>query len=279
MRVDAHQHFWRYQREKHDWITDQMSVLKRDFLPQDLEPHLTRNALDGSVAVQADQSEQETLFLLELAENCARILGVVGWVDLRADNLSERLEFFSQFTKLSGFRHVVQSEPDDRFLLDPRFLRGIARLEKFGFTYDVLIFPKQLPAAIEFTEKFPAQKFVVDHIAKPSIRELQIDGWSGQIRALASNPNVLCKLSGMVTEANWSGWRPEDFTPYLDVVFDAFGPDRLMFGSDWPVCLVAGTYDEVYELVVSYTRAFSEIDRVKIFGDNAVKFYGLERPG
>ncbi len=253
-----------------------MAALKRDFLPRDLAPHLALHALDGSVVVQADQSEEETLFLLKLAEDCPAILGVVGWVNLRADNLPERLAFFSQFEKLSGLRHVVQSEPDDRFLLDPTFLRGISRLEEFGLTYDLLIVPRQLPAAIEFTAKFPAQKFVVDHLAKPNIRELQLRGWSEQMRALASHPNVLCKVSGMITEANWSAWRPEDFQPYLDVVFDAFGTDRLMFGSDWPVCLLAGTYEQVYELVVSCTRAFPESERAKIFGENAAKFYGRE---
>jgi L-fuconolactonase len=278
MRVDAHQHFWRYQPEKHNWITDDMSGLKRDFLPQDLAPHLASNALDGSVAVQAEQSEEETFFLLDLAEHCPEVLGVVGWVDLRADTLPERLACFSQFQKLAGFRHVVQSEPNDRFLLDLRFLTGIARLQEFGFTYDVLIFPRQLPAAIEFTEKFPAQKFVVDHIAKPNIRRSEIDPWSIQMRRLASNPNVLCKVSGMVTEADWSAWRPADLKPYLDVAFDAFGPDRLMFGSDWPVCLLAGSYDQAYELVASYARAFPESDQSKIFGDNAAKFYGLEQP-
>ncbi len=254
-----------------------MPVLKRDFLPEHLVPRLQKQAIDGSVAVQADQSEAETEFLLDLAERYPEILGVVGWVDLCAENLPERLEHFSKFDKLVGFRHVVQSEPDDRFLLDARFLRGISHLQKFGFTYDILIFPRQLPAAIEFTEKFPAQKFVVDHIAKPHIRDREIDTWAQQLRTLAANPNVYCKVSGIITEANWSAWTADDCRPYLDVVFEAFSPDRLMFGSDWPVCLLAGTYDRVHELVVSYTRAFAVSERAKVFGGTAEKFYGLER--
>lgn len=255
-----------------------MAVIRRDFLPNDLRAELLTNNVSGTVAVQADQSESETRFLLDLAGANDEILGVVGWVDLRAANLPERLEYFAKFDPLVGFRHVVQAEPDDRFLLDAEFLRGISHLERYGFTFDILIYPRQLPAAFEFVEKFPAQRFVLDHIAKPDIRSGRMDDWQDGIRALAAHPNVYCKLSGMVTEANWSSWRANDFRPYLDVVFEAFGVDRLLFGSDWPVCLVAAPYARVIRLLDDYLLNFSSADREKIFSANAAWFYGLETP-
>jgi L-fuconolactonase len=275
MNVDAHQHFWRYDAEAYAWITDDMSVLRRDFLPADLLPELSANGIEASIAVQADQSESDTLFLLDLAAKNNAIAGVVGWVDLRSPLVAERLKHFSQFEKLCGFRHVVQAEPDDSFMLREDFQRGIAALAEFSFTYDILIYPKQLRAAIALTERFPKQRFVVDHIAKPEIKTGKISPWVDQIRAIAANPNVFCKVSGMITEANWHGWRAEDFRPYLDVVFESFGPDRLLFGSDWPVCLVAGTYGQVKQLIADYARGLSDADQEKIFGGNAILFYGL----
>lgn len=277
MNIDSHQHFWRYDAQRDTWITDEMAVLKRDFLPTDLLPELAANGIDGCVAVQADQSERETQFLLDCAAHHPEIVGVVGWVDLRAPNLPQRLACFSRFEKLRGFRHIVQAEPDDRFLLREDSCRGIARLREFGLTYDILIYPKQLPAAIEFVAKFPEQPFVIDHLAKPAIRTKEIDSWCRHIRAVAAHPNVFCKLSGLITEADWRKWRPEDCRPYLDVVFDAFGVDRLIFGSDWPVCLLAGTYKQVKDVIADYTRRLAATDREKIFGLNAAKFYGLTR--
>jgi L-fuconolactonase len=278
MIIDAHQHFWRYAPETHAWLTDEMAALKRNFLPDDLEHDRIANGVWGTVAIQADQSEKETEFLLGLADGDPRILGVVGWIDLQAPNLPERLEYFSAFDSLVGFRHIVQSEPDDRFLLGANFLRGISHIERYGFTYDILIYPRQLPAAVAFVEKFPAQRFVVDHAAKPNIREGVLDGWQQGIRALAAHPMVYCKLSGLMTEANWLDWREDDFRPYLDVVFDAFGVDRVMFGSDWPVCLLAASYSRVAGLIASYTSGFSPADRHKVFFENAARFYGLETP-
>jgi L-fuconolactonase len=275
MKIDAHQHFWRYNPARDGWITEEMSILKRNFLPEDLLPELHASKIDGCIAVQADQSEEETLFLLDLAKRCDQIKGVVGWVNLAAPNLSERLEYFSQFKKLRGFRHIAQSEPDDRFLVRDDFCRGVRRLKDFDFTYDFLIYPRQLPAAIELAQGFPEQKFVLDHIAKPPIRSGEIDSWATQIRKLAASPNVYCKLSGMITEGDWDHWRSDDFRPYLDVVFEAFGCDRLMFGSDWPVCLVAGSYRRVNGLIEEYVQAFSEDQRNRIFGLNAAAFYGL----
>ena len=256
-----------------------MSVIRRDFLPQDLLSELTANAIDASIAVQADQSEEETMFLLDLASRHETIAGVVGWIDLRADNLRARLEYFSQFKKLRGFRHILQAESDDRFMSRSDFQRGIAALADRRFTYDILIYPRQLPAAIELIERFPEQPFVVDHIAKPEIKNGRLSPWDAQMRKIAAHPDVYCKLSGMITEAVWGAWRPADFRPYLDVVFEAFGPDRLIFGSDWPVCLVAGTYTQVKDLVANYIQNLPAADQEKIFGGNAARFYGLAVDG
>ncbi len=275
MTIDSHQHFWKYDPERDGWITDEMSLLQRDFLPQDLERETDSNGVDGSIAVQADQSEDETLFHLRLAENNKRIAGVVGWVDLCSPMIRERLQFFSQFEKLCGFRHIAQSEPDERFLVRSEFLRGIAALQEFGFTYDILIYPKQLPAAIELASRFPKQPFVVDHLAKPEIKAGRREPWATQIRTIAQNANVYCKLSGLVTEADWREWRTEDFRPYLDVIFEAFGADRLMFGSDWPVCLLAASYRQVKQIIEDYVEAHAPAQKDKIFGGNAVRFYRL----
>lgn len=272
MRIDAHQHFWRYNPARDAWITDEMAVLKNDFLPRQLTPEMLANNLQACIAVQADQSEAETLFLLDLAARHEVIQGVVGWVDLCAGNVAERLEFFSGYPKLRGFRHIVQAEPDD-FMLRPDFLRGIECLENFGFTYDILVYARQLPAAIELVSRYPEQLFVVDHIAKPSIKDKTYHSWARDMGAIAGNRNVYCKVSGLVTEADWRQWSHDDFKPYLDVVFEAFGVDRLMFGSDWPVCLLAATYSEVVDIVMDYTRSLSDLDTQKIFGLNAADFY------
>jgi len=273
MRIDAHQHFWQYNPVRDAWITDQMAILKKDFLPQQLTPALHANNMQGCITIQTDRSEAETLFLLDLASRHEMIQGVVGWVDLCSDNLADRLEFFSKYPKLCGFRHIVQAEPDDRFMLRPAFLRGIERLQEFGFTYDVLIYARQLPAAIELVAKYPEQLFVIDHIAKPAIKEKQYDSWARHLRTIAQSRNVYCKVSGMVTEADWQHWRREDFKPYLNAVFAAFGAERLMFGSDWPVCLLAASYDQVVDILADYVRGLG-VDTDKIFGLNAAHFYG-----
>ena len=276
MNIDAHQHFWRYDAGRDAWITEAMSQLRRDFLPEELHRELDANGINGSVAVQVDQSEEETLFLLELAKQNKRIEGVVGWIDLRSPRIEERLQYFSQFKKLCGFRHIAQSEPDERFLVGRDFLRGIGRLREFGFTYDILIYPKQLPAAIELAAHFPRQRFVLDHLAKPEIKSGIREPWVTHIRTLAQNGNVCCKVSGLVTEADWARWKPEDLRPYLDVVFEAFGPERLMFGSDWPVCTLAASYGQAKQLVADYVRALSVSEQENIFGGNAIRYYGLK---
>ena len=275
MRIDSHQHFWRYDPVRDGWITEEMAVLKRDFMPDELIQRMREAGIDRAITVQADQSEKETEFLLGLAESNSEIAAVVGWVNLRDPKVDERLAYFSRFPKLRGFRHIVQAEPDDRFLLRDDFQRGMRALARHGFTYDILIYARHLPVAVEFVRGFPDQKFVLDHLAKPCIQAGEIDEWCRDIRELAKSSNVYCKLSGLVTEANWRSWSAETFRPYLDIAFEAFGADRLMFGSDWPVCLCAATYRQVKELIESYTRDLSSSETENIFGLNAARFYGL----
>lgn len=275
MRIDSHQHFWQYDPVRDAWINDDMKGIQRDFLPVDLAPILQKHQFDGCVAVQASQSEEETNFLLALAKENAFIKGVVGWVDLMSDTIDERLDYFAAFPTLKGFRHVVQGESDPEFMLRPKFRAGIAALEAYNFTYDILIYHHQLEQAIRFVKLFPEQPFVLDHIAKPDIKNGELDEWKIAIQKLALHENVYCKISGMVTEADWQHWKPSDFTVYLDTVVKAFGVERLMFGSDWPVCLVAAQYDAMLDLVSSYFGAFSKLEQKRIFGDNAAKFYKL----
>lgn len=252
-----------------------MSALKRDFLPEHLKPELRRAGFDASVAVQARQMLDETRWLLELAEREPAIAGVIGWVDLRATDVASQLAEFAGSSKFVGVRHVVQSEPDDRFLLQPEFLRGIGALQQFGLTYDVLIYTKHLQVVAEFVRHFPAQRFVLDHVAKPPIKARKMQPWESGIRALAKFNNVFCKVSGLVTEADWKEWKPEHITPYLDVAIEAFGPERLMIGSDWPVCTVAASYSQVMNLIEEYFSRFSGDVRDSILGGNAEKLWNL----
>ncbi len=274
MRIDAHQHFWHYNAEKHNWINDEMAVIRRDFLPADLAPVLTENGIDGCVAVQADQTEAETNFLIELAATNSFIKGVVGWVDLRADNIKERLQHYAQFNIVKGFRHVLQGEAPE-FMLQPTFLNGIAALQEFDFTYDILIFPNHLKAALELVQQFPSQPFVIDHIAKPYIKDGLLADWIKDINVIAQHSNVQCKISGMVTEADFKQWKKEDFTPYIETVVKAFGIERIMFGSDWPVCLSAASYKDMVGIVKDYFTPFSIDEQALFFGRNAIQFYKL----
>lgn len=275
MRIDSHQHFWKYHPVKDAWITDDMKVIQRDFLPADLLPLLQQNNVDGCVAVQADQSEMETNFLLQLAQEYDFIKGIVGWVDLRAANLEERLQHFAQYKKIKGFRHIVQAEPADDFLLSTDFCSGIAVLSKYNFTYDILVFPRQLKHVATFVQRFPEQQFGIDHLAKPDFKKADFAEWEKAMRAAAVYPNVWCKVSGMVTEADWKNWTNDNFTYCLDVVVDAFGINRLMFGSDWPVCLVAASYQETCNIIHRYFMQFSIAEQEKLWGKNAVDFYHL----
>ena len=250
-------------------------VIRRDFMPADLAPALRAHGLDGSVAVQARQTLEETRWLLRLTDGSPGVLGVVGWVDLRTPRVEEELAEFTAHPKFVGVRHVVQDEPDDRFMLRKDFQRGIGKLRAFGLTYDILIFPRQLPAALELVRSFPDQPFVVDHLAKPQVRDRIISPWREQMRELAASRNVMCKVSGLVTEARWHAWQADNFRAYLDVVFEAFGVDRLMYGSDWPVALLAANYEQVYTLVADYAARCGTGADKKIFGLNAARFYEL----
>jgi L-fuconolactonase len=274
-RIDSHQHFWHYDPAKHIWMDDRMKSIKRDFLPADLLPQLQKCGLDGCVAVQANQSEVENDFLLKLANENEFIKGIVGWVDLQADNITDRLSFYKQFTKIKGFRHVIHDEPDIDFMHRAGFMSGILQLKSFNYTYDLLIFPKHLPNTIELLKVFPNQAFVIDHIAKPNIKTGEIDSWMLQMKKIASFENVHCKISGMVTEADWQNWKKEDFTKYLDTIVEAFGTNRIMYGSDWPVCTLAAKYEQQYNIVKDYFSKFSPSEQDLFFGGNATKFYSL----
>ncbi|MEI9898483.1 MAG: amidohydrolase family protein [Chthoniobacter sp.] len=275
MKLDSHQHFWSYDAAQYPWIAPG-SPLQRDWLPPDLAPLLAAAGLDGSIAVQARQTIEESHWLLELAEHHSIVKGVVGWVDLRSPEVERDLAALAPHPKFCGVRHVVQDEPDVNFMLGADFQRGIGQLHAFQLTYDILIFPRQLPAAIELVRRFPAQPFVLDHIAKPLIMDGTLSPWREQMRELAKASNVLCKVSGMVTEADLTAWKPADFRPYLDVVFEAFGEDRLMYGSDWPVCQRAASYAQTFALVDEYTRGLSATAREKFFGGNAARFYKVK---
>jgi L-fuconolactonase len=275
LRIDAHQHFWIYNEREFSWIDDSMAVLRRDFLPVDLQPQLEANEFHGSVVVQTRQTLEETGWLLALAKQNTSVLGVVGWADLCSPDIALQLKDLAANPKLVGLRHIVQSEPDDRFLLRPDFLRGIAALEEFDLAYDILIYAKHLPVASEFVQRFPRQRFVLDHMAKPPIKVKEIDSWADGIRRLSAFPNVFCKISGLVTEADWQRWTADDIAPYLDVAFDSFGPDRLMIGSDWPVCLVAASYAQATGLVKEYILKRAPDRASDVLGGNAQRFWRL----
>ncbi len=277
MKIDSHQHYWHFNTADYGWMGENMSVIKRDFLPTDLLPELKSIDFDGSVAVQARQSLQETEWLLQLSDAYPHIKGVVGWLDLQSEQAEEQIAAFAKHPKAVGVRHVIHDEEDIDFMLRPAFIRGVQLLEKYDLAYDILIFPKHLTNTIEFVKQFSEkQTFVVDHIAKPLIKDGIVSPWKEDIAALATFPNVYCKLSGMVTEADWNTWTPENIRPYLDVVMEAFGPERILIGSDWPVCLVAGKYSEVMQVVIDYISTFTEKEQALMLGGNAVKAYKIK---
>lgn len=275
MTIDSHVHFWKYDKKRDAWITNRMKVLQQDYLPEHLITTLKRNGIDTVVAVQADQSELETHFLVEMSKTHDFIKGVVGWIDLQNENIAKRLEYFSQYSIIRGWRHIVQSE-EDNFMYRQAFRNGIAALQTYQYTYDILIYHHQLKAAVDLVTIFPEQKFIIDHCAKPGIKEKKIEDWKPYINELAQNPNVYGKLSGLFTEAAWKNWSPAEFYPYLDVVFEAFGTDRLLYGSDWPVLLLSGAYVQWKSLLEKYMENFKEKDRLKVFGLNAIQFYNLQ---
>ena len=273
-RIDAHQHFWKFDPIRDSWIDESMQKIQRDFLPEDLLPLLHENQFSGCVAIQASQTEDETNFLVNLAAKNDFIKGVVGWVDLRGVTIEERLNHFSSNKIIKGFRHVVQGESDD-FMLRKDFQNGISALKEFNFTYDILIFHRQLPAAIELVNQFQDQPFVIDHIAKPDIKSGDILSWKKGIQEISKAENVFCKISGMVTEADWKNWKTDDLKPYLDIVFENFSADKLMFGSDWPVLNVASNYTEVVKTLEDYIAQLSVENQNKIWFQNAKSFYNL----
>lgn len=275
MRIDSHQHFWRYSVSEYAWINDQMAILRRDHLPAEFKALLKEVGFQGSIAVQARQTVEETEWLLRLAEENRFIVGVVGWVDMRSTQLRETLARLCQSPTLVGIRHVVHDEPDPLFLLRPEFLAGISLLREFGLTYDLLLFPQHLPAATVLADLFPEQRFVLDHIAKPGIGRGDTEPWTSDVRSLARRPNVYCKASGLVTEARWTDWRPDDFRIYLDVILEAFGPTRVMIGSDWPVCTVSAGYAATMGLVMDYLGSLPSAVRERVLGGNCARFYGI----
>jgi L-fuconolactonase len=275
VRVDAHQHFWRYDPMQYGWIGDRMDVLRRDYMPEQLEPLLQAAGVDGTIAVQARQTLEETEFLLGLADEHAFVKGVVGWVDLCSPSLDAQLARYSGRPKLLGVRHLVHDEPDDDFMLRPAFQHGIGRLREHGLTYDLLLFPRHLPRAVRLVEAFPEQPFVLDHIAKPLIRDRVVSPWREHLRQLAAFPNVSCKVSGMVTEADWQQWRADDIRPYLDIVLESFGASRLMIGSDWPVCTLAADYAATMAVVIDFVQRLSDDEQAAILGGTAARVYGL----
>jgi len=275
MKIDTHQHFWSYNDQDYVWMSAAMGKLRRDHLPTDLLPLMHEGGIDATIAVQARQSFKESTWLLELAKEYSFIRGVVGWVDLCNEAVLDQLEQLAQHPKLCGVRHVLHDEPDDEFMLRKTFLNGLQQLQRFGLTYDLLLFPRHLPIARSLVHMFPDQPFVLDHIAKPPVRTGETEPWATELKRLAEFPNVFCKISGLVTEGDWNSWRAQDFEPYLDVVMNAFGPQRLMIGSDWPVCTLAADYVSVIDLEVDFIAKFSVDEQRAILQENPIKFYSL----
>ena len=276
MIIDSHHHLWKYNQDDFGWMNDSMEVLKRDYLPADLEDELVSTMVLGTVVVQARQMIEETAWLLDLAERTPFIKGVVGWFNLQSEHLRVKLDQYAGNPKLVGVRHVIHDEPDDEFMLRPAFLKGLELLHHYDLVYELLLFPKHLKRATELVRLLPDQRFILDHMSKPDINSGLLHPWEDDIEALASHPNVWCKISGMVTEADHNRWRYEEFVPYLDVVLNAFGTERIMLGSDWPVCRLAGEDDEVMDIPLRFIEGLNEDDRKRICWQNAVECYQLE---
>jgi L-fuconolactonase len=272
--IDTHQHFWNYDPKIHDWINEDMKVIRKDFLPADLAPILKENNVDGCIAVQADQTDAETQILIREANQNSFIKGVVGWVNLKDKEIEEKLEEYTNETNLKGFRHIIQAEPKG-FMLDASFQKGLSALAKYNYTYDLLIYETQLAEANTLIKQLPELPIVIDHIAKPNIKKGDSDDWKKEIKAIAQYPNLYCKISGMATEAHWDTWTMDTLKPYIDTVVEAFGTERIMFGSDWPVCLVASSYEKWLKGLQNYFNTFSIDEQASFFANNAIKFYKL----
>ena len=275
MRIDAHQHFWNYDPIRHDWIDDSMKVIRKNFLPTDLSIEMKKNGIDGSVAVQVDETEEENYFLLKLNEENEFIKGIVGWMDLKSPTAEEQMQHWKQYPKIKGFRCIMQGKPDKLYLKNDLFISQIKKLASYEFTYDLLVYHDQLPSLIRFVEKLPDNRMILDHLGKPNIKNREIKTWRENIKILAQHPGIFCKLSGLVSEANHNNWSYDDLMPYLEIASEAFGIDRICFGSDWPVCLVAGSYSEVVGVIEKFSSQLNEQEKDKIFGSNTMKFYNL----
>lgn len=278
MTIDAHHHLWRYTPQEYGWIDDTMQLLRRDFLPADLKSAMRSAGVDGTIAVQARQTLEETRWLLDLADENDEIRGVTGWAPIAGPEFPGVMEEFDGRAKLKALRHVIQGERDENYILREDFNSGVRALEGSGLVYEILIYERHLPQTIEFVDRHPNQLFVLDHLAKPLIAGGVMEPWAMQMRELGKRENVWCKVSGMVTEADWRAWTPEALKPYMDVAVEAFGPQRLMAGSDWPVCLVACSYERWWQVLRAYFSSFSQQEREKIFGQNAVEVYDLAGP-
>jgi L-fuconolactonase len=273
--IDAHHHLWRYTAAEYGWIDDEMQLLRRDFLLPDLKAAMATASIDGTIAVQARQTLEETRWLLDLADATDAIRGVVGWAPIAGEDFPGCMEAFDGREKLKGLRHVIQSEQDEHYILREDFNSGIRTMAGSGLVYEILIYERHLADTIYFVDEHPEQPFVLDHVAKPLIAAGILEPWAERMRELGRRANVCCKLSGMVTEAKWNAWSLETLRPYLDVAVKAFGPARLMAGSDWPVCLVASGYAQWFEVLRDYFAGFSETERARVFGGTAVEVYGL----
>jgi L-fuconolactonase len=273
--VDAHQHFWKYDTQIHGWIDKEMLVLQKDFMPSDLKIVFEKNQVDACVSIQVDQTKEETLFQIECAKSNAFIKGIVGWIDLFDNNIEETLYNYKENKTLKGFRYILQGKEKD-FMLQPKFISGLKKLATHNYTYDLLIYNNQLNEAIELLKELHNLPIVLNHIAKPNIKNQDIQDWNKQISAISKFENLSCKISGLVTEADWANWTEKDLYPYLDIIIDSFGIDRVMFGSDWPVCLLASSYEKWLSLLKSYFSRFSTLEQEKFFALNCESFYKLD---
>lgn len=274
--IDTHHHLWKYNHQEYGWMDDSMSLLKKDYLPEDLEPQLKAAGVSATVVVQARQSLVETRWLLTLAEQNPFIKGVVGWFDVRSPDLVQQLKEFAHHPKMVGARHVIHDEADDDFMIRSDFKTGIVYLGAYGLCYDLLLFPRHLQRAIQLVKYFPRQRFVLDHLGKPSIKTGELEPWREDITGLAAYPNVWCKLSGMVSEADVKNWSPKDLVPYMETVLEAFGPNRVIMGSDWPVCRLAGEYRQVMKIVPDFIASLNSADQARILYKNAIDCYQLK---
>lgn len=274
MKVDAHIHFWQYEKEQHAWITREMKALRHDHLPEHIQTSLRRNGIDACIAVESSASELDTHFLVELARTHTMIQGVVGWVDLLAENLEERLAYFSQYPIIKGWRYRLEDR-EDGFLKDPRLRKGLSLLQANNYRFDLFVGHRQLKETIGLVSDFPEIVFILDHAGKPDIRNRDLQSWSALIRELAQSQNLYCKLSGLLTLAQWKDWSAAEFYPYLDVLFKHFGTQRLLFGSDWPILTLSGIYVQWISLLEKYMENLSTEEREAVMGGNAEREYGL----